>query len=68
MEKIVTALFKNNINNENKELESFYQRVKERASGISTASAQQRLITELYDVLGLPFQNSQKVRYCIYSN
>ena len=60
MEKIVTALFKNNINND-KELE-FYQRVGK--PGISTSSAQQRLIINLYDKFWF-FQNSQKNGYCI---
>jgi predicted helicase len=49
MQRMVDALEKSNLNQHTEELEKFYESVRLRASGISDASAKQKIVKELYE-------------------
>ena len=49
MQSVLAALEKHSLNKEADTLETFYQHVRERASGIDTAYGRQKVIKELYD-------------------
>ena len=49
MEKVLSRIYKQNIEAESKSLEKFYASVKQRATGIKTSTGRQTLILDLYD-------------------
>lgn len=79
MERMVAALEKASINKETESLESFYESVRLRASGITDGAAKQKIVKELYErffklafsgtseKLGIVYTPNEIVDYIIHS-